>query len=165
MSENLGSARQGHPEPRRASPVAIGSDHAGYPLKETLAEDLRAAGYEVHDMGTYSLESVDYPDVAVHLAETVASGWPDRGILICGTGIGMCITANKVPGIRAAACSEAYSAMMARRHNNANILCMGGRVVGPGLALEIAKIFLETEFEFGSRHERRVEKINALDER
>lgn len=144
--------------------VAIGSDHAGYPLKEEVANALRDNGYDVEDLGTYSLESVDYPDIAVAVATEVAAGRFDRGILICGTGIGMTITANKVKGIRAGAVSDTYSARMARAHNNANVLGMGGRVVGPGLAHDIAKAFLDTEFEGGSRHERRVNKINALDE-
>ena len=144
--------------------VAIGSDHAGYPLKESLAEALKAEGYNVSDFGAFSLDPVDYPDVAREVAEAVAAGRYDRGILICGTGIGMTIAANKVKGIRAAACSEPYSAMMSRAHNNANVLGMGGRVVGPGLALEIAKAFLDTEFDCGSRHECRVDKITAMEE-
>ena len=152
-------------QPDKSITMAIGSDHAGYPLKEELRELLEAEGYHPRDFGTFSLESVDYPDIAREVAEAVASGQFERGILICGTGIGMCITANKVPGIRAGACSEPYSAKMSRAHNNANVLCMGGRVVGAGLALEIAQAFLETDFEFGSRHERRVDKINAMDKR
>jgi ribose 5-phosphate isomerase B len=143
--------------------LAIGSDHAGYPLKEELANTLREDGYDVEDLGTYSLESCDYPDIAQAVAVEVAAGRFDRGILICGTGIGVTITANKVKGIRAAAVSDTYSARMARAHNNANVLGMGARVVGPGLAHEIATAFLGTEFE-GGRHERRVNKINALDE-
>jgi len=144
--------------------VAIGSDHAGYDLKEDLASALREDGYDIDDLGTYSTESCDYPDIAVAVATQVAAGRYDRGILICGTGIGMTITANKVKGIRAAAVSDTYSARMARAHNNANVVGMGGRVVGAGLAHEIAKVFLETDFE-GGRHERRVNKINALDAR
>lgn len=143
--------------------IAIGSDHAGYPLKEEVANALRDDGYEVTDFGAFSVESVDYPDIAVDVSSAVAGADYDRGILICGTGIGMSITANKMKGIRAAATSEPYSARMARAHNNANVLCMGARVVGPGVAHEIAKSFLDTEFEAGSRHERRVNKMNALD--
>ncbi|MGC8863872.1 MAG: ribose 5-phosphate isomerase B [Armatimonadota bacterium] len=143
--------------------IALGSDHAGFSLKEQLKELLEAEGYHPQDFGTFSLDSVDYPDIAREVSEAVAAGRFDRGILICGTGIGVTITANKVPGIRAAACSDTYSARMARAHNNANVLGMGGRVVGPGLALDIARAFLETDFEFGSRHEKRVEKINAMD--
>jgi ribose 5-phosphate isomerase B len=147
----------------RSLPVAIGSDHAGFPLKKELLAALKAEGYRLEDFGTFSCESMDYPDIAVEVAQAVAAGGFTRGILICGTGIGVSITANKVPGIRAAACSEPYSAMMARAHNQANILCIGARVVGVGLAIEIAKKFLETDFESGSRHQRRVDKINALD--
>ncbi len=151
--------------PGRQITIALGSDHAGFPLKEALKELLESEGYRPQDFGTFSLESVDYPDIAREVAEAVETGQFERGILVCGTGIGMSITANKVPGIRAAACSDAYSARMARAHNNANVLCVGGRVVGPGLALDIAKAFLATDFEFGSRHEKRVAKINALDKR
>lgn len=146
----------------RKPTVAIGSDHAAYALKEELLKVLGDDGYEVKDFGTYSLESCDYPDIAVTVANAVVAGEYDRGILVCGTGIGVSIAANKVKGIRAAATSDTFSARMARAHNNANILCMGARVVGPGLAHEIATAFLETDFE-GGRHERRVNKINALD--
>lgn len=143
--------------------IAIGSDHAGFPLKESLMADLKAEGYELHDFGCYSLDSVDYPDIGREVAEAIAAGKFERGILICGTGIGITIAANKVKGIRAGVCSETYSAKMARAHNNANIIGMGARVVGAGLALEIAIAFLETEFLAGTRHEMRVDKINALD--
>ena len=151
-------------EVARKPRVAIGADHAGYTLKEEVANALRDDGYEIEDFGAYSIESVDYPDIAIQVAGAVAEGRFDRGILICGTGIGMTITANKIAGIRAAAVSDTYSARMARAHNNANVLGMGGRVVGPGLAHDIARVFLETDFEAGSRHERRVNKMNALDE-
>ncbi|MGQ9455815.1 MAG: ribose 5-phosphate isomerase B [Armatimonadota bacterium] len=144
--------------------IAVGSDHAGYPLKEVLKEALQADGYCLHDFGTFSTDPVDYPDIACQIAEVVADGRYDFGILICGTGVGVSIVANKVAGIRAAACSETYSARMARAHNNANILCLGSRVVGQGLAYDIAKAFLETDFESGSRHEHRVAKINLLDQ-
>ncbi|MCL4500106.1 MAG: ribose 5-phosphate isomerase B [Chloroflexi bacterium] len=142
--------------------IAIGSDHAGYPLKEALIEELTTLGYQFKDFGTFSLESVDYPDIGREVAEAVAAGKFERAILICGTGIGISITANKVKGIRAAVCSESFSARMSRAHNDANVLAMGARVVGTGLAVEIAKAFLETEFEAG-RHKRRVDKIEALD--
>lgn len=143
--------------------IAIGSDHAGFFLKESLMADLKAEGYELRDFGCYSLDSVDYPDIGREVAEAIASGKFERGILICGTGIGITIAANKIKGIRAGVCSEPYSAKMARAHNNANIIGMGARVVGAGLALEIAKAFLETEFLAGTRHEMRVDKIRALD--
>ncbi len=144
--------------------VALASDHAGYPLKESLKESLKPAEYKLHDFGTFSTEPVDYPDIACQVAEAVAAGEYDFGILVCGTGIGMSIAANKMPGIRAAACSDTYTARMARAHNNANVLCLGSRVVGEGLACDIARIFLETSFEFNSRHEKRVAKIDALDQ-
>lgn len=147
----------------RKPTVGIGSDHAGYALKEELLSVLRDDGYEIKDCGTFSLESVDYPDIAVTVAKAVSAGDFDKGILVCGTGIGVSIAANKVKGIRAAATSDTFSARMARAHNDANIVCMGARVVGPGLAHDIAKAFLDTDFEDGSRHERRVNKINALD--
>lgn len=142
--------------------VAIGADHAGYALKETLATYMRERGIEVIDFGTHGPDPVDYPDYARVVAEAVARGEADFGVLICGTGVGMAITANKVAGIRAAAVSDVYSARMSRAHNDANILCMGGRVVGPGLAIEILETWLRTPFE-GGRHARRVEKIRALE--
>lgn len=154
MSETTGA---------RTLKIAIGADHAGYPLKEELAKALREDGYQITDLGTYSLESVDYPDFAERVARAVAAGEYDRGILVCGTGIGVTITANKVAGIRAASVSDTYSAKMSRAHNNANVIGMGARVVGIGLAHDIAVTFLETDFEDGPRHGRRVDKINALD--
>lgn len=143
--------------------IAIGSDHAGYDLKEVIAEELKAAGHDVQDFGTFSGEPVDYPDIGKAVAEVVSNGQFERGVLVCGTGIGITIAANKVKGIRAAVCSEPFSARMSRAHNNANIIGVGARVVGTGLALEIVKAFLETEFEAGTRHEKRVDKINAMD--
>lgn len=142
--------------------IALGSDHAGFALKEQIEEALKAENYDVYDLGTHSEESMDYPDIARELSEALAAGNYDRGILVCGTGVGVCMTANKVKGIRAGAVSEPYSAQMARLHNDANVICMGARVVGVGLALEIVKTFLHTRFE-GGRHARRVDKINKLD--
>lgn len=142
--------------------IAIGADHAGYALKTILIAHLQAQGIEVMDLGTHSPDSVDYPDYARAVAEAVARGEADYGVLICGTGVGMSIAANKVPGIRAAAVSDVYTAKMSRAHNNANILCLGGRVVGPGLAQEILDVWLRTPFE-GGRHERRIAKIHALE--
>lgn len=143
--------------------IAIGADHAGYALKEEIIKELTSEGYDLQDFGTFAGEPVDYPDVGCEVANAIAEGEFEKGILICGTGIGITIAANKVKGIRAAVCSEAYSAKMARAHNNANIIGFGARVVGLGLALDIVKTFLETEFEAGSRHEMRVNKINAID--
>ncbi len=143
--------------------IAIGSDHAGFPLKQVVKSWLEDHGYEVDDLGTYDTKSVDYPDYAAAVAHAVAEGKADRGILICGTGIGMSMSANKVPGIRAALCTDVYTARMSRRHNDANVLCMGARVIGPGVAESIVEAWLSEEFE-GGRHARRVGKINALDE-
>lgn len=137
--------------------IAIGSDHNGLALKQALLTGV-LQGHAVRDFGVFTPESVDYPDVAFEVAQAVASGEFDRGILICGTGVGMAIAANKVRGIRAATCSDVYSAKMSRRDNDANVLCFGGRVIGPGLATEIVTIWLNEAFE-GGRHQRRVEKI------
>ena len=140
----------------------LACDHAGYPLKEELKEIFTKEGYEVIDCGTDSLASVDYPAYATKLCETITRKEAKLGILVCGTGIGMSMAANKHAGIRAACCSDTFSARMTRMHNDANVLCMGARVVGAGLAVDIAKLFLETEFE-GGRHQRRVDLVNALD--
>ncbi|MBR2521362.1 MAG: ribose 5-phosphate isomerase B [Oscillospiraceae bacterium] len=141
--------------------IALGSDHAGYPLKLEIIKYLDAHGYEWKDFGTFSTESCDYPVYGEAVARAVASGACDRGLLFCGTGIGISLAANKVPGIRAAACSDVFSAEMCRRHNNAQILALGARVVGAGLAEKIVEVFLNTEFE-GGRHARRVALIDAI---
>ncbi|MDR1205320.1 MAG: ribose 5-phosphate isomerase B [Peptococcaceae bacterium] len=141
--------------------VIIGSDHGGFKLKAVVKEWLEAQGYQVTDVGTHSEESCDYPDIARLVAQPLAKGEYDRGIVICGTGIGISITANKVPGIRAALCGDTFSAKMSRMHNNANILAMGERVIGQGLALEILETWFATEFEAGGRHETRVAKIEG----
>lgn len=142
--------------------VAIGADHGGYRLKEEIKGLLEDLGVDYKDFGTHSTESVDYPDVALPVAQSVADGLFDRGILICGTGIGIGIAANKVKGIRAALVHDTFSAHASREHNDANILTMGERVIGPGLARDIVTIWLATDFE-GGRHERRVEKIMAIE--
>ena len=142
--------------------IAVGADHAGIDLKNHLAELFREAGHEVEDLGTHSAQSVDYPDFAHKVAEHVAGGEAERGILVCGTGIGIAISANKVHGIRAANCNDLFTARMARAHNDANVLTLGARVVGEGVAEEIVTLFLATEFEAG-RHQRRVDKISALE--
>lgn len=142
--------------------IALGADHGGYELKQAILAHLREQGYAVQDFGTDGPASVDYPDYAIPLARAVAAGEYDLGILICGTGIGMSIAANKVRGARAAACSDTYSARMSRQHNNANILCLGGRVLGLGLALDIVDAWLGAEFE-GGRHARRVGKITDVE--
>ncbi len=142
--------------------IAIACDHGGYELKLTVIEYLKANGYEYVDFGCDSTASVDYPDYAVPASKAVASGECDLGILICGTGIGMSLCANKVHGIRAACCSDTFSARMTRLHNNSNVLCFGARVVGAGLALDLVDIFLKTEFE-GDRHIKRIEKVMAIE--
>lgn len=142
--------------------IAIGCDHGGLHLKQEIKELLSILGHEVEDFGTHSTESCDYPDIAEPVAQAVVDGAADRGILICGTGIGIGIAANKIAGVRAALCHDTFSAHASREHNNANILTMGERVIGPGLAKDIVTIWLNTEFE-GGRHARRVEKISALE--
>ncbi len=143
--------------------VAIGADHNGVSLKAAIVEFLRSRGVEVLDMGTQSADSVDYPDFAFRVARAVAEGRADRGILICGTGIGMAIAANKVPGIRAANCNDLLMARLARKDNDANVLTLGGRILAPYLAREIVAVFLDTPFE-GGRHARRLQKIANLEE-
>ncbi|CAM3310761.1 MULTISPECIES: ribose 5-phosphate isomerase B [Brevibacillus] len=142
--------------------VAIAADHGGYKLKEEIRNWLSSMNIETEDFGCSCEDSVDYPDYALPVAQKVAAGEFDRGILICGTGIGMSIAANKVPGIRCALVHDTFSARATREHNNTNVLAMGERVIGPGLALDIVKIWLETEFQ-GGRHERRVEKITQIE--
>jgi ribose 5-phosphate isomerase B len=139
--------------------IAIGADHAGVALKATLAEWLSGQGYTVQDLGTHDDVSVDYPDFGRAVAEAVAGKRADLGVVICGSGIGISIAANRVPQARAALCHDAASAALARQHNDANILALGARVVSPALALTILQTFLATEFE-GGRHQARVEKLN-----
>lgn len=142
--------------------IALGSDHAGLPLKKEIIALLEEMGLPYHDYGTYTADSCDYARFAQRAAKAVASGECDRGILICGTGIGISMAANKVRGIRCACCSDCYSAKMTRRHNDANMLAMGGRVVGVDLGRMIAEIFLTTDFE-GGRHQRRIDQITAIE--
>jgi ribose 5-phosphate isomerase B len=144
--------------------IAVAGDHGGFRLKEGIIRYLEEMGIDYKDFGTYSEESVDYPDFALPVAEAVREGRFDRGILCCGTGIGVAIAANKVPGIRAAQCHDTFSARAAREHNDANILTMGQRVIGPGLAREIVRVWLESEFT-GGRHTCRVEKIGAIEQK
>ncbi|WP_028842391.1 ribose 5-phosphate isomerase B [Thermodesulfovibrio yellowstonii] len=142
--------------------IAIGSDHAGFELKELISQIVEDTGHEIIDMGTGSSCSVDYPDYAEAVAQAVSDGKAERGILICGTGIGMSIVANKFKNVRAALCNDLFTAKMSRLHNDANILCMGARVIGKGLAIEIVKTWLSTPFE-AERHLKRVEKINIIE--
>ncbi|GBD94964.1 putative sugar phosphate isomerase YwlF [bacterium BMS3Abin05] len=141
--------------------IAIGSDHAGFDLKEAVRNYLEELGMTVKDFGTFSTDSVDYPDYAFAVAQAVSKGQVPRGILICATGLGMTIVANRISGIRAANCLTPYLAKMSRRDNDANILTMGGRILSPDQAKEIVKIWLETPFE-GGRHLRRINKIREL---
>jgi ribose 5-phosphate isomerase B len=145
-----------------ADRIVLGSDHAGLALRAEAARVAREAGFDVVDVGPFSGESVDYPDYAVRVAGAVATGEARLGILVCGTGIGMSIAANKVKGVRAAHCCTEFEARMARAHNDANVLCIGERVVGPGQGGAIVSAFLSQAFE-GGRHQRRVDKISALD--
>jgi len=143
--------------------VAVGSDHAGFPLKEAVVRFLRQQNVDYKDFGAFSPDRVDYPDIGVQVAEAVVNGESDRGILVCGTGIGMSITANKVPGIRAALCKDAYCASMAREHNDANILCLGNRTTEEKTAFEIVRTFLATDFSGEERHAQRIRKITEIE--
>lgn len=142
--------------------IAVGCDHGGLEHKNAIAVHLRERGFEVTDYGIYEQVSVDYPDIASKLCAGITAGEQELGILVCGTGIGMSIAANKVKGIRAAACSEHFSAKYTRLHNNSNVLCLGGRVIGVGTAVELADLFVDTEFE-GGRHQKRVDKITEIE--
>ncbi len=144
--------------------IALGADHGGFALKEAVKKHLDELGIAYEDFGTYSEESVDYPDMAVPPCEAVVNGECDKALLFCGTGVGISIAANKVKGIRACCCSDTFSAKYTRLHNDANVLCMGGRVVGAGLACELVDIFLNTEFE-GGRHAKRIAKIAEIENR
>jgi ribose 5-phosphate isomerase B len=144
--------------------IAIGADQGGFELKEKIVEHLTAQAHQVSDLGIYELKSTDYPDIAAAVARAVADNEAERGIIVCATGIGVSMAANKVRGVRAALCTDCYMARMAREHNDAQVLCLGGRVVGYGVALAMVDIFLATEPQ-GGRHARRVHKINALDEK
>lgn len=142
--------------------IALGSDHGGYALKQEVIRHLQARGLEYRDYGCYSEASCDYPEFGHAVGHAVADGMADRGIIICGTGIGISLAANKVPGVRAAVCTDCFTAEATRRHNDANILALGGRVVGPGLALKIVDTFLDTPFSNGERHIRRISQIEDI---
>ena len=144
--------------------IAIGCDHGALALKETVKQVLSELGMEADDLGTFTEESVDYPDIAEKVCERITSRQSERGVVLCGTGIGISMAANKIRGIRCALCGDVYSARMARAHNDANVLALGGRVLGPGLAGEIVRTFFTQDFE-GGRHERRVGKIMALEQK
>jgi len=142
--------------------IAIGSDHAGFTLKQAVIGLLSELGHNYKDFGCFDESSVDYPDIAQPVAESVSQGKFDRGILVCSTGIGMCIVANKIAGIRAALCHDTFSARRCREHNDANVLCLGEWVIGQGLMREIVTTYLSTEF-VGGRHARRLKKIRAIE--
>lgn len=142
--------------------IAIGADHAGFPLKAHLVQTLRALGHDVDDRGTHSEASVDYPPICAEVGREVAAGRADRGIVLGGSGQGEQIAANKVRGVRAALCNDLYTARMSRKHNDANVLAMGGRIVATGLADEILKLWLATPFE-GARHQRRLDQIAEIE--
>jgi ribose 5-phosphate isomerase B len=144
--------------------IVIGSDHGGYDLKEDIKAYLEELGHEVRDYGTHSKESVDYPDFAFLVAQAVARGLFDCGIMVDGAGVGSCIAANKVPGVRCAVCHDTFTARNSREHNNSNVLALGDRVIGKGVAREIVKVWLETQFA-GGRHLRRVNKIIEIEKR
>ena len=143
--------------------IAIGVDHGGFPLKGRIVDLLREAGHDPLDLGTHSTESVDYPDFARAVAETLLRGEADRGILICGSGVGASIAANKFPGIRAGLCHDTFSARQGVEDDNANILCMGARVIGPELALEVVHAFLDARFSGIERHQRRLAKVAEIE--
>jgi ribose 5-phosphate isomerase B len=143
--------------------IALGADHAGFELKNQIKQHLAGQGIEVEDIGTSTSDSVDYPDFARNVAERVIDRRADFGMLVCGTGIGMCISANKVPGIRAANCDSIFTAQMAREHNDANVLTLGARVLQPEAAREIVDTWLKTTFA-GGRHQRRVDKIHQIEQ-
>ena len=143
--------------------IAIGCDHAGFALKGTVIEQVKRLGHEVLDFGTNSPERVDYPDFADQVAQAVASKRADRGILICGSGVGVCVTANKTKGIRASICHDAYTATQAVEHDDLNVLCLGARIIGPSLAAELVTRFLEASFSQEPRHQGRLKKVEIIE--
>jgi len=145
--------------------IAMGADHAGYCYKSQLAAELAEEGHEVADLGTYGPEPVDYPDFAAAVAEVVASGGAERGILVCGSAVGVCVTANKVPGVRAGVCHETYSAHQGVEHDDMNVLCMGERVIGIEVAREVAAAFVRARYSGEDRHARRLAKVKAIEAR
>ena len=144
--------------------IAIGCDHAGFALKDTVINVVKRLGHEVVDCGTFSAERVDYPDFADQVARQVATAAVQRGILICGSGVGVCITANKTKGVRACVCHDAYSAQQAVEHDALNILCLGARIIGPAVAEELVQRFLNASFLTGTRHEDRLNKVKQIEE-
>ena len=148
-----------------ADRVALGADHAGYPLKVHVMEYLKKKGHEVIDLGTYSEEPCDYPDFAQAVGEAVTSGKADVGVVICGSGVGACVAANKIPGVRAGLCHDTFSAHQGREDDDTNVLCMGCRVIGTNLAMEVLDSFLNAKFSGLERHQRRLNKVLAIESR
>ncbi len=144
--------------------IAIGTDHAGFPLKETVMEAVRAAGHEVLDLGAFDAQPSDYPDFALAVGRAIQEGRAERGILLCGSGVGASIAANKLRGIRAGLCHDTYSAHQCVEHDNVNVLCLGPRVIGPALAIELVRAFLAAQFTGEERHRRRLNKIAVLED-
>lgn len=145
--------------------VAVACDHAGFPLKDEVIKAVREAGHEPVDLGTHSTESVDYPDYAEKLGRAIQEGQAERGVLVCGSGVGACIAANKINGIYAGLCHDVYSAHQGVEHDDMNVLCLGARIIGPALAPELVKAFLSAEFSDEERHRRRVGKVRGLEQR
>lgn len=145
--------------------IVVGSDHAGFPLKQEMAEMLRKAGHEILDVGTHSTEPVDYPDSAAAVGRAVTDGRAERGVLICGSGVGASVAANKIKGVRAAICHDAYSAHQGVEHDDMNVLVLGGRIVGPALAGELVRAFVSGKYTAEERHARRLAKVLALENR
>ena len=145
--------------------IAIGTDHAGYDFKEAMQAFLKAEGHEVQDLGTFSKDAVDYPDYAEKVALAVKDGRAERAVLICGSGVGACVAANKVPGIRAAICHDAYSAHQGVEHDDMNVLVLGGRIIGPAVAHELVEAFVKARYTADERHARRLAKVKAIEAR
>jgi len=143
--------------------IAVANDHAGYPLKDTVMAAIRSAGHEPVDLGTNSTESVDYPDFAEKLGQSILAGQADRGVLVCGSGVGACIAANKMDGIYAGVCHDVYSARQGVEHDDMNVLCLGARIIGPALVPDLVSAFLSAQFSTDERHRRRVGKIRSLE--
>lgn len=143
--------------------IALGADHGGYPLKDTVISAITSSGNKVLDLGTFDETPVDYPDFARSVTEAIVTGKAQRGILLCGSGVGACVAANKVAGIRAGLCHDTYSAHQGVEHDDMNILCLGARVIGPALAVELVNAFLGARFSDAERHRRRLEKVSALE--
>ena len=143
--------------------IALGVDHGGFPLKDTVRDVLESLGHSVLDLGTYSTDPVDYPDYAAAVARSVATGEADRGIVICGSGVGACVAANKIDGARACVCHDTYSAGQGVEHDDLNVLCLGARVIGPALATELIQAFVDASFQREDRFVRRLEKVIALE--